>query len=180
MIFDEKSYFCISNNNKHLLNMEKNSIKSLKVICRVALTLCVLYCIAIIIQSPKYFHENPGGEFIRWHGENAWIKGTIVIGYVATASIAVLLSALFFLNILRGIKEGNIFPKRNISILHGLTLVTFMLSFFSSNLSVALSAEEHGTIVVTDINILLPLAVFTFTQMYKIAHVAMEDSRLAI
>lgn len=160
--------------------MEKNNVKSLRVMCYLALVLCAIYGIAVIVQCPEYFLANAGGEYVRWKGENAWIKGSIAIGYVSTALIAIFLASCFFFNILKGIKTENIFPKHNIKVLYFLTATTFFLLFFSDNLSMALSANPHGIIVMTDINLLLPLAVFIFTQMYKIAHMAMEDSRLAI
>ena len=160
--------------------MKKNNVKSLRVMCYVALVLCAVYGIAVIVQCPGYFLANAGGEYVRWEGENAWIKGLIAIGYVSTALIAILQASCFFFNILKGIRKADFFPKQNIKVLYFLTATTSFLPFFSDNLSMALSANPHGFIVVTDINLLLPLAVFIFTQMYKIAHMAMEDSRLAI
>ena len=160
--------------------MKKKGVQSLKVLCYVALTFCALYLIAIFVECPSYFYANGKGEYVRWNIENAWIRGMIAIGYVSLAFVAVVLSAWFFMNILRGIRGGDIFPRRNVCILYALAMVLFPFSVFSKNLTLALSASPHGSIEITDTNILLSLAVLIFAQMYKIAQQAVEDSNLTV
>lgn len=160
--------------------MKKKGVQSLKVLCYVALTFCALYLIAIFIECPSYFYANDSGAYVRWNVDQAWVRGLIAIGYASLAFVAVMLSAWFFANILRGIRGGDIFPRRNVGILYALAVVLFPFSVFSKNLTVALSAAPHGSVEITDASILLPLAVLIFAQMYKIAQQAVEDSNLTV
>lgn len=162
--------------------MEKKSIKSLKVMCYVALVFCLLYMVAIFIEGLSYFYENDSGKYIRWnHDEVSIFSCAIAIGYlVALLSSAILLS-LVFINILKGIREGHLFPKRNVLPLYLLTIPGFIYSFCSGhNLETALGDNAHGYFCITETVVFYPLMILIFAQMYRIASIAAEENELTV
>ena len=78
----------------------------------------------------------------------------------------------------KGLKEGEIFPKSNISIVRWSALVAALLAFVHSNYDAVVKGESE---MMFDSNtILIPLIVLLFAGLYKMAYLAAKDSKLAI
>ena len=78
----------------------------------------------------------------------------------------------------RGIKDGDIFPKSNISLLRWTTLVAALLALVHSNYNSVLKGESVFSL--DSSIILIPLIVLLFAGLYKMAYLAAKDSKLAI
>ena len=78
----------------------------------------------------------------------------------------------------QGLKDGEIFPKSNISLLRWAALVAALLAFVHNNYDAVVKGESA---LMVDSNVfLLPLIVLLFAGLYKMAYLAAKDSKLAI
>ena len=78
----------------------------------------------------------------------------------------------------RGLKDGDIFPKSNISLLRWSTLIAALLSLVHSNYGAVMKGESELSL--DSSIILVPLIVLLFAGLYKMAYLAAKDSKLAI
>ena len=78
----------------------------------------------------------------------------------------------------KGLKDGVLFPKSNISIIRWTVLVAALLAFVHSNYDAVVKGESA---LMLDSNcFLIPLIVLLFAGLYKMAYLAAKDSSLAI
>lgn len=115
---------------------------------------------------------------ITWNPE---IKGWQIFILAARFIGITLLFALcyvFLYRINQGLKDGEIFPKSNISLIRWTALITAFLTFVHSNYDAVIKGESE---LMLDSNvILIPLIVLLFAGLYKMAYLAAKDSKLAI
>ena len=89
-----------------------------------------------------------------------------------------ILCCIFLYRTNRGLEEGEIFPKSNISLIRWTALVTALLAFVQNNYDAVVKGESVLTV---DSNVfLVPLIVLLFAGLYKMAYLAAKDSNLAI
>ena len=89
-----------------------------------------------------------------------------------------ILCCIFLYRTNRGLEEGEIFPKSNISLIRWTALVTALLAFVQNNYDAVVKGESVLTV---DSNVfLIPLIVLLFAGLYKMAYLAAKDSNLAI
>ena len=78
----------------------------------------------------------------------------------------------------QGLKDGEIFPKSNISLIRWAALVAALLAFVHNNYDAVVKGESA---LMIDSNVfLVPLIVLLFAGLYKMAYLAAKDSKLAI
>ena len=78
----------------------------------------------------------------------------------------------------KGLKDGEIFPKSNISLIRCTALVAALLAFVRSNYPAVVKGESE--MMLESNTILIPLIVLLFAGLYKMAYLAAKDSNLAI
>ncbi len=88
------------------------------------------------------------------------------------------LCCVFLYRTNKGLKDGVLFPKSNISLLRWTALVAAFLAFVHSNYNAVVKGES--TLVLDSNFFLIPLIVLLFAGLYKMAYLAAKDSSLAI
>ena len=107
-------------------------------------------------------------------GWQIFILATRFIGFTALF----ILCCIFLHRINRGLANGEIFPKSNISVIRWAALVAAILAFVNVNYGAVVKGELELTL---DSNtILVPIIVLLFAGLYKMAYLAAKDSNLAI
>ena len=89
-----------------------------------------------------------------------------------------ILCCIFLYRTNRGLEEGEIFPKSNISLIRWSALVAALLAFVRCNYSAVVKGES--ALMIDSNVILIPLIVLLFAGLYKMAYLAAKDSNLAI
>ena len=89
-----------------------------------------------------------------------------------------ILCCIFLYRTNRGLEEGEIFPKSNISLIRWSALVAALLAFVRCNYSAVVKGES--ALMIDSNVILIPLIVLLFAGIYKMAYLAAKDSNLAI
>ena len=102
----------------------------------------------------------------------------ILAGRFVGVTLLFILCCIFLYRINQGLKNGEIFPESNISIIRWTALVAALLAFVHSNYDAVVKGES---VFMLDSNtILIPLIVLLFSGLYKMAYLAAKDSKLAI
>ena len=156
-------------------NPTQKSIRSLSIAILVLGGLTLVYT---YVQMISQLWLNNFIVPLTWNPE---IKGWQIFILAARFIGITLLFALccvFLYRTNKGLKEGVLFPKSNISLIRWTALVAALLAFVHSNYDAVVKGESA---LMLDSNFfLIPLIVLLFAGLYKMAYLAAKDSSLAI
>ena len=162
-------------NNKDMNNSTQKSIK------RLSIAILIIGGITLIYTYVQMISQLWLNNFIIPITWNPDIKGWQIFILAARFVGITLLFALccvFLYRINKGLKDGEIFPKSNISIVRWSALVAALLAFVHSNYDAVVKGESE--FMLDSNTILIPLIVLLFAGLYKMAYLAAKDSKLAI
>ncbi len=89
-----------------------------------------------------------------------------------------ILCCIFLYRTDKGLENGEIFPKSNISLIRWTALVAALLAFVHGNYDAVVKGES--ALMLDSHVILIPLIVLLLAGLYKMAYLAAKDSNLAI
>lgn len=152
--------------------------KSIKAVSMAVLVIGAIYLAFVYYRtiSMLWFNETP--DRIVWNqGQMGW-QIAVLAGYLLGWTAVFALGLLVECNIFKGLKSGDLFPKRNIPLIMIASIVVGVSIFFGANVPDVMKGVECS---VLDSNcIFVPLVVIVFGLLYKQASLAIEDSNLAI
>lgn len=122
-----------------------------------------------------------GDNFIRPLVWNPDIRGWqifILAGRFIGITLLYALCCIFLFRINRGLENGEIFPKSNISLIRWMALLSVLLTFVHSNYGAVVKGES--TLMLDSNVFLVPLIILLFAGLYRMAYLAAKDSNLAI
>ena len=157
-------------------NATQKSIKRLSIAILIlgGLTLAYSYweMFAQVWMRDTYIHP------LTWNPEIKGWQIFILAARFIGITLLFILCCIFLYRTNRGLEEGEIFPKSNISLIRWTALVTALLAFVQNNYDAVVKGESVLTV---DSNVfLIPLIVILFAGLYKMAYLAAKDSNLAI
>ncbi len=156
-------------------NSTQKSIKQLSIATLVigGITLAYLYWEMIAqLWVDSYIYP------LTWNPDiKGWQIFILVARFVGLTALFVL-CCIFLHRTNKGLKDGEIFPKSNISLIRWTALVAALLSFVHSNYEAVVKGESE--LMLESNTILVPLIVLLFAGLYKMAYLAAQDSKLAI
>lgn len=158
--------------------MNNSTQKSIK---RLSLAILIIGGITLIYTYVQMISQLWLNNFITPLTWNPDIKGWqifILAARYVGISLLYVLCCIFLYRTNKGLKEGEIFPRSNISLIRWTALVAALLAFVHSNYDAVVKGESE---LMVDFNtILIPLIVLLFAGLYKMAYLAAKDSKLAI
>ena len=158
--------------------MNNSTQKSIK---RLSLAILIIGGITLIYTYVQMISQLWLNNFITPLTWNPDIKGWqifILAARYVSISLLYVLCCIFLYRTNKGLKEGEIFPRSNISLIRWTALVAALLAFVHSNYDAVVKGESE---LMVDSNvILIPLIVLLFAGLYKMAYLAAKDSKLAI
>ena len=115
---------------------------------------------------------------LTWNPDiKGWQIFILAARFVGVTSLFIL-CCIFLHRTNQGLKDGDIFPKSNISLIRWGVLVAALLAFVHSNYAAVVKGES---VLMLDSNTFLaPLIVLLFAGLYKMAYLAAKDSKLTI
>ena len=156
-------------------NPTQKSIKRLSIAILVIGGLTLIYT---YVQMISQLWLNNFITPIVWNPDiKGWQIFILAARYVGVTLLFVL-CCIFLYRINRGLNNGEIFPKSNISLIRWTALVAALLAFVHSNYDAVVKGES--ALMVDSNTILIPLIVLLFAGLYKMAYLAAKDSNLAI
>ena len=161
--------------HKQMNNSTQKSIKRLSIATLVigGITLAYLYWEMIAqLWVDSYIYP------LTWNPDiKGWQIFILVARFVGLTALFVL-CCIFLHRTNKDLKDGEIFPKSNISLIRWTALVAALLAFVSSNYPAVVKGESE--LMLESNTILVPLIVLLFAGLYKMAYLAAQDSKLAI
>ena len=158
--------------------MNNSTQKSIK---RLSLAILIIGGITLIYTYVQMISQLWLNNFITPLTWNPDIKGWqifILAARYVGISLLYVLCCIFLYRTNKGLKEGEIFPRSNISLIRRTALVAALLAFVHSNYDAVVKGESE--LMVDSNTILIPLIVLLFAGLYKMAYLAAKDSKLAI
>ena len=156
-------------------NSTQRSIKRLSIATLIigGLTLVYIYW-EMVAQLWVDSYINP----LTWNPDiKGWQIFILAARFIGVTALFIL-CCIFLYRTNRGLANGEIFPKSNISLIRWGALVAALLAFVKNNYSAVVKGES---VFMLDSNtILVPLIVLLFAGLYKMAYLAAKDSNLAI
>lgn len=157
---------------------EPQSTKTLRRICYAALVFCLLLIVAYCIQTFHHFAQIVPAD-------NTNLRATFLTlfyGHFVTKVALLLLCALFAIFQLGGLRQGDLFPRRNVGIIVAAGIVAFLSSIFEANVEqIYKPIIEHSTVIeIKDGAIAILLLLLVFAQVYRIGGNAARENQLTI
>ena len=159
---------------------ETQSTKSLRRICYAALVFCLLLIVAYCFQAFCFYAQIVPTD-------NADLRATyltLFYGHFVTKLALLLLCALFAIFQLGGLRQGDLFPRRNVGIIITAGIMAFLSSIFEANVGqIYKPIIEHSTgihIEIKDGAITILLLLLVFAQVYRIGGNAARENQLTI
>ena len=156
-------------------NSTQKSIQRLSIVTLVigGLTLAYTYW-EMIAQLWVSSYIDP----LTWNPDiKGWQIFILAARFVGITSLFIL-CCIFLHRTNKGLKDGEIFPKSNISLIRWSVVVAALLAFVHSNYDAVVKGES--ALMLDSNTILAPLIVLLFAGLYKMAYLAAKDSNLAI
>ena len=155
-------------------NSTQKSIKRHSIAILIVGGLTLAYTYMVMISQLWGNNINP----ITWNPDIRGWQIFIIAGRFVGITLLYALCCIFLRRTNRGLENGELFPKSNISLIRWTALVTVLLAFVHSNYDAVVKGESA---LMFDSNvILIPLIVLLFSGLYKMAYLAAKDSNLAI
>ena len=157
----------------------KNSTQ--KTIQRLSVAILIIGGLTLIYTYVQMFSQLWLNNFITpmtWNPDiKSWQIFILVARFVGITLLYVL-CCIFLYRINQGLKDGELFPQSNISLIRWAALVATLLAFVHSNYDAVVRGES--ALMLDSNTILIPLIVLLFAGLYKMAYLAAKDSKLAI
>ena len=161
--------------------MNEKMIKRLKWLCYMSLFACGCWFLFTCFQN--YNHLFGSAEHhIHWDAKNS------IVGYAVTVFVIYIILTFgligtfvtFFVNVLRGIRREEIFPKANVAVINIGAVLIFLQTVAADNFDQAFIADGPGQIVLTSNPFVMALALLVFGAMYKIAYNVAAEHDLTV
>ena len=155
--------------------MKQNSTKSLKWLTGVAVFFSLFATARMTVQTVGFFYGRPYPAV--WIDCLEVFQGSIAIFRLLGGIALFGLLIAFLLNSIKGLNNGVLFPRKNISTLFCTAAASFVFLFCNTNIDLVLGKR----VLQLDIQeILVPTIICAFAIMYKAAVKVSEENSLTI
>ena len=155
--------------------MKQNSTKSLKWLTGVAVFFSLFATARMTVQTVGFFYGRPYPAV--WIDGLEVFQGSIAIFRLLGGIALFGLLIAFMLNSIKGLNNGVLFPRKNISTLFWTATASFVFLFCNTNIDLVLGKR----VLQLDIQeILVPTIICAFAIMYKAAVKVSEENSLTI
>ena len=156
-------------------NSTQKSIKRLSVAILIIGGLTLVYT---YLQMFSQIWMDNNIHHITWNPDARSWQIFILAGRFVGITLLYILCFIFLHRTNLGLKDGEIFPKSNIPIIHWTALVAALLTFVHTNYDAVVKGDSE--LMLDSNTILVPLIVLLFSGLYRMAYLAAKDSKLAI
>ena len=148
--------------------MNENLTKTLKWLSYVALTFCSIWFVFLCYQS---YHQVFGstGCHIHWEAQQSQVLfvSALFLLYVLSTLSVIGVCMTFFVNTIKGLRQGELFPKKNIRLIFVAVPLIFLQTVAADNLGQAFIAQGPAVIALTSNPFVQSLILLVFGILYK-------------
>lgn len=161
--------------------MNEKLIKQLRWFSYTALVFCAFWLVVLCIQNYNHLFCTDGSH-IHWEARQkvVLVAITVLSVYIILTLALIATCSAFFINTLKGISQGVIFPKANINMINATAILIFLQTVAADNLSQAFISESPLSIALSSNPFVQSLAVLVFGIMYRIAYQLAEENELTV
>ena len=161
--------------------MNERLTMTLKWLSYVALFFCASWFVYLCYQS---YHQVFGttGAHIHWEAKQNQVLfvSTVFLSYFLLTLAVIGICVAFFLNTIKAIRYEELFPGKNIRLIFVATLLIFLQTVASDNLSQAFIAKGPAVIGLSSNPFVQSLIVLIFGILYKMAHQVAAEHDLTV
>ena len=158
--------------------MTNNTSKNIRICGFVALAFCLVWAISIVFNiTSNMFGGYASAHPIDW-SKSSVMKAVVLICYVVGSVLMIALCIKAILNIFKGLRENNVFPRSNEKLLFWVALADFIRLLGSANFAVLW--DDEVVLLIASENFITPFFLLFFAFMYKVAADAVEENNLTI
>ena len=164
--------------------MKQKTFKNIRTVCIIALVMCGIWALVMLghfltmslAPNHDFFGKMVGLKIMDW-STHTTAKIIYFILYVISTIVMIWLCVKAVCNILKGIKEGVVFPKSNVKLFYWMALADFIYMAVNRN-----STFLYGfnSIYFNHDNFTTPFIILILAMMYKVASQAVEENNLTI
>ena len=161
--------------------MNENLAMTLRWLSYVALFFCAAWFVFLCYQSYHQVFDTTGSH-IHWEAKQnqvLFVSAVFILYFLLTLAMIGVCVA-FILNTIRGIKNEELFPRKNIRLIFIAALLIFLQTVASDNLSQAFIVRGPGIISLTSNPFVQSLIVLIFGILYKMAHQVAAEHDLTV
>ena len=161
--------------------MNEKLTMTLKWLSYVALFFCVVWFVFLCYQSYHQVFDTTGSH-IHWEAKQnqvLFVSAVFILYFLLTLAMIGVCVA-FILNTIRGIKNEELFPRKNIRLIFIAALLIFLQTVASDNLSQAFIVRGPGIISLTSNPFVQSLIVLIVGILYKMAHQVAAEHDLTV
>ena len=161
--------------------MNEKLTMTLKWLSYVALFFCAVWFVFLCYQSYHQVFDTTGSH-IHWEAKQnqvLFVSAVFILYFLLTLAMIGVCVA-FILNTIRGIKNEELFPRKNIRLIFIAALLIFLQTVASDNLSQAFIVRGPGIISLTSNPFVQSLIVLIFGILYKMAHQVAAEHDLTV
>ena len=158
--------------------MKTKTLKTIKWLSVAILLLATVFILFDLVSlANKLWLASEGNRIVWMPDHKAW-QVFILAGRVVTDILLYVFLFCFLVKTDKAMKSGVIFPKANISVIRWAALTTILSTFVQSNYQGVLEGDPVS--VLESNTFIVPLFIFLFAGLYKMAYLSAKDSNLAI
>ena len=161
--------------------MNEKLAMTLRWLSYVALFFCAAWFVFLCYQSYHQVFDTTGSH-IHWEAKQnqvLFVSAVFILYFLLTLAMIGVCVA-FILNTIRGIKNEELFPRKNIRLIFIAALLIFLQTVASDNLSQAFIVRGPGIIRLTSNPFVQSLIVLIFGILYKMAHQVAAEHDLTV
>ena len=161
--------------------MNEKLAMTLRWLSYVALFFCAAWFVFLCYQSYHQVFDTTGSH-IHWEAKQnqvLFVSAVFILYFLLTLAMIGVCVA-FILNTIRGIKNEELFPRKNIRLIFIAALLIFLQTVASDNLSQAFIVRGPGIISLTSNPFVQSLIVLIFGILYKMAHQVAAEHDLTV
>ena len=160
--------------------MEKKSIMWLKIACYSALVCLILWAAFYCIQGYFILTTGSGEGVIDWSDAHVGIKVSYFLLSRAIVLAIAGIAVAFVVNILKYIRGGQIFNRKNVALLWALVVLVPIHTFFNDNLGYVVTPDIYWHFILTSNTLMYNVVVLLVALLYKLAYDAAREQELTI
>ena len=143
----------------------------------VAVAFTLLWCVWWNIQV-FFTLEEP--EMIQWKSGFEFAQVIILVCYSLLPLALLVITAIFCLKMLKGLKNGEMFSRKCVAWIVAWGIVFGLTDFIQDNVAMWGINGEFAVLTISPSCIVIPIFVFMFAALFRLAAKVSEDSNLAI
>ena len=161
--------------------MNEQLTKALKWLSYVALFFCAAWFVYLCHQSYHQIFDTTGSH-IHWEAKQNQVLfvTTVFFLYVLLTLSVIGVCVAFFVNIIKGIRQEELFPRKNIKLIFIAVLLIFLQTTASDNLSQAFIVQGPAVIGLSSNPFVQSLILLVFGILYKMGYQVAAEHELTV